>query len=339
MAQGRFDNPIEAALTGFYDRFRPQTLEPAWREVDLSGKTVLITGANSGVGFGAAVDCAKRGARVLMACRSGHPEAGEKVRAASGSATVEMLRVDLSDVHSTDALCDELARRHREDGLEIDAFIGNAGVAPPESRRSAQQLDQMLHVNILANVQLAARMLADGVIPNRSIAGNGRPPGQPRPRMIFVSSDSHRGAGPVEVDELGVWVDYGVSGSIHRYSYFKLVLNAWATELGRRLRDRDGVDVAVHITCPGPVATNIHRDAPPPLRAALSAIFGVIFASIDEGARPLTLLAGGEAYEGRTNVYLHTLRERRMDEQAYDRTLGEALAARFDDLIDQARAS
>jgi len=337
VVQGRFDNPIEAALTGLYDRFRPQTLEPAWEAVDLSGQTVLITGANSGVGFGAAVDCASRGARVLMACRSGHPEAGEAVRTASGNDRVEMLRVDLSDVRSTDALCDELRDRAQKSGLAVDAFIGNAGVAPPESRRSAQGLDLMMHVNLLANAQLADRLLRDGVIPNRTFAGNGRTGDAKRPRMIFVSSDSHRGAGPVEVDRIGVWEDYGVRGSIHRYSYFKLVLNAWATALSRRLRDADGIDVAVHITCPGPVATNIHRDAPPLLRAALSAIFAVVFAPPHEGARPLTLLAGGASYEGRSNVYLHTLVERRMDEQAYDRRLGDALVERFSELLANAR--
>lgn len=334
MAKGRFDNPLTAAFTGLFDRFATQELEPQWNELSLEGKTVLITGANSGVGFGAAVDCASRGARVLMACRSGHPEAGIRVRVGAGmdedDARVSMLRVDLSDWASTEKLCDRL----RDSEEHVDAFIGNAGVAPPESRRSAQDLDLMFHVNVLANVQLAKRLLADGVIRNRSVAGNDD--GSPnRGRMIFVSSDSHQGAGPIEVDKLGVWEDYGVRGSINRYSYYKLVLNTWANALADTLCDDDGIDVAVHCTCPGPVATNIHRDAPPVLKGILSATFKVIFASIDDGARPLTLLAGEPSFEGRTKVYLHMLREKKMDPQCYDAELGKRLINRFDELLEQ----
>lgn len=334
MAKGRFDNPVTAALTGLFDRFALQELEPQWNELRLDGKTVLITGANSGVGFGAAVDCARRGARVLMACRSGHPEAGIRVRVGAemddDDPRVTMLRVDLSDWRSTERLCDRL----RDSGERIDAFVGNAGVAPPESRRSAQQLDQMFHVNVLANVQLAKRLLADGVIPNRTIAGNDEGLSH-RPRMIFVSSDSHQGAGPIEVDKLGVWEEYGVRGSINRYSYYKLVLNTWANALADTLVDEAGIDVAVHCTCPGPVATNIHRDAPPVLKGILTATFKVIFASVEDGARPLTLLCGEPTFEGRTKVYLHMLREKDMDPQCYDAEVGRQLIARFDEVLEQ----
>ncbi len=91
MAEGRFDNPVVASLTGFYDRFRKQELKPRFKETDnFNGKTVLITGANSGLGFAIAVQAAKRGAKVIMACRSQIPEAGEKVKKLSGSDNVEI---------------------------------------------------------------------------------------------------------------------------------------------------------------------------------------------------------------------------------------------------------
>ncbi len=64
MAEGRFDNPVVASLAGFYDRFRKQELKPRFQETDnFNGKTVLITGANSGLGFALAVQSAKRGAK------------------------------------------------------------------------------------------------------------------------------------------------------------------------------------------------------------------------------------------------------------------------------------
>ncbi len=332
VAQGRFNNPISAALAGFFDLFRAQPLVRDWEQVRLDGKTVLITGANSGVGLATAIDCAKRGAKVLMACRGGHPEAGEEVRRASGSDQVEMLKVDLSDVLSTGELCDELKERNER----IDVLIGNAGVAPPEARASKQDYDLMLHVNVMANVQLCRRLLEDGVIPNRTFGGNDPGPDAPRPRIVLVSSDSHRGAGPIEPEPLGRWENYGVRGAIHRYSYFKLVLNTWATAFSDLLVDDQGVDVAVHCVCPGPVKTNIHRDAPPWLHAILSAIFEAIFFAPKDGCRALTLLAGGDAYEGRTNVYLHMLREVEMDPQCYDREVGKQLLERFDYLVKNA---
>ena len=70
MAHGRFDNPIVAALAGVKDFFGKQKLAERLTDQDrMDGKTVLITGANSGLGYGLSIDMAKRGARVIMTCR------------------------------------------------------------------------------------------------------------------------------------------------------------------------------------------------------------------------------------------------------------------------------
>ena len=72
--------------------------------LSLAGRTCLVTGANSGLGKATAILFAKRGARVLMACRSGIPEAGQDVIAQSGNRDVQMLEVDLSDLDSIRAV-------------------------------------------------------------------------------------------------------------------------------------------------------------------------------------------------------------------------------------------
>jgi len=112
---------------------RPE-IEPLADSVRIDGKTCLVTGANSGVGKAVAIDLARRGGHVLMACRSGHPDAGDYVKAASGSDQVEMLRVDLSDMLSVHRLCDAL--RDRE--TKIDIGVLNAGLMPRRARRTAQ---------------------------------------------------------------------------------------------------------------------------------------------------------------------------------------------------------
>ena len=96
MAHGRFNNPIVATLTGIKDIFRKQQFMHRLTENDRAdGKICLITGANSGLGFALAVDMAKRGAHVIMACRRQIPEAGEKVKALSGSEKLTMMHLDL----------------------------------------------------------------------------------------------------------------------------------------------------------------------------------------------------------------------------------------------------
>ena len=99
----------------------PAEIEPLSDSLRIDGKTCLVTGSNSGLGKAVAIDLARRGGHVLMACRSGHPDAGEEVRAASGSDRVEMLRVDLSDMRSVHRLCDELHDRDTTIDIARDA--------------------------------------------------------------------------------------------------------------------------------------------------------------------------------------------------------------------------
>ena len=100
---------LRALLKAIVDRFtQRKILRPVPESVRIDGKICLVTGANSGLGKAVAIDLAKRGGHVLMACRGGHPEAGEDVRRSSGSGTVEMLKVDLADLDSVHALSDEL---------------------------------------------------------------------------------------------------------------------------------------------------------------------------------------------------------------------------------------
>ena len=282
MTHGRFKSPVEGALTGIKDIFRKQPLASRLKESDrLDGKTCLVTGANSGLGYAIAVDFARRGANVIMACRRQIPEAGEKVKKESGSELVEMMKVELSDLESIEAFCEEIKKRNQT----LDVVVLNAVVTPPKSRQSKQGLDEMFMVNYLSNFILLHRLLENGNIPNDTFAQNGRKEDF-LPRILFISSDSHQGASAIDFEVMDKYVPYGVSKAINNYSYFKLVMNTYATELSKRLNPDNKTNVSVNVMCPGPVNTNIIKDAPLVLRVILRLIFTIFFQSRTNAAKP-----------------------------------------------------
>lgn len=312
MAEGRFDNPVVASLTGFYDRFRKQELKSRFKETDnFNGKTVLITGANSGLGFALAVQAAQRGARVIMACRRQIPEAGDKVKKLSGSDKVEMRHLDLSKINSIHNFADNLLR----DKIQPDVVILNAASAASRSRRTDSGQDELFMVNYFSNFILSNLLISRGVI---------QPNSENQPRLIFISSDSHRGASAIDYNEFGRYFDYGVSKAISNYSYFKIVLNTFATELSRRINKEKTV-VQINCICPGPVNTNIIREVPFPIRIILRGIFTIIFRSPAKAAPPVIYMASSDDFTGKTNQYLHMFIPKRMDEKVYDEKEGKKL--------------
>jgi len=320
MAHGRFDNPIIAALAGVKDFFRKQDLTHQLKENEsIEGKTCLVTGANSGLGYGIAVELAKRGGKVIMGCRSQIPEAGEKVKQESGSELVEMKFLDLSKIDSIHEFVDQLKREE----ISLDVVILNAGVALPESRETDSGLEEMFLVNYLANFILVSKLLKQEVIPNTIYSGS-TPNPDFRTRIIFISSDSHRGSSMVDHDQFGKFENYGVTKGMNYYSYYKLVLNTYATELSRRLNP-NGVDVPVHVICPGPVNSNIAREAPWLLRKILKFIFYLFFKSPQEAAKPVVFMAISSEYGSNTNRYLHMFNPKEMDEKCYIPQEGQKL--------------
>ena len=307
MSHGRFDNPVVASLAGFWDRFRKQELASRLTENDrFDGKTVLVTGANSGLGFALVVEIARRGGRVIMACRRQIPEAGEKAKKLAHSDRLEMRFLDLSKINSIHEFCEGL----KKDGVRLDITILNAGVTPPKARITDSGQDEMFLVNYLSNVMLTNLLMSSGVINinnNNSLF---------KSRVIFISSDSHQGSSYIDYDEFGRYLDYGVSKAIANYSYFKLVLNTYATELSRRV-NKDGFKAGINVICPGPVNSNIVKEAPLLLRIILKGIFTIIFKSPSKACKPVVYMAISPDFEGRTNEYLHMFRPKKMDFKIY----------------------
>lgn len=315
MSHGRFDNPVIAALAGVKDFFSKQELEDRLTDKDrFDGKTCIVTGANSGLGFGIAVEVAKRGGHVIMAGRSGFPEKGEEVKKLSGSDKVDMRYLDLSKIETIYEFVDGL----KKDNIKPDVTILNAGIALAKGRKSESGIEEMFLVNYLSNVILTNLMVNEGVIPKTSQKG------EKVPRIIFISSDSHQGSSYIDYDEFGVYEQYGVSKGINNYSYFKLILNTYAVELSRRL-NKDKKTAGVNVICPGPVQSEIIKEAPGLIYIALKNIFRLVFRSPAKAALPVVYLSISDDYEGKTEEYLHMFRYKKMDPKCYEKEEGEKL--------------
>ena len=307
MSHGRFNNPVVAAWAGFYDLFRKQEFAERLKDTDrFDDRVCLVTGVNSGLGFAIAVEMAKRGARLIGTCRRLHGETKEKITRLSGSEKLEIRDLELSKTGSIHTFVEGLEK----DGIKPDVVIFNAGVALPGSRKTGSGQDEMFMVNYLANVMLCTLML------NRGIISRNNKDKAFRPRLIFISSDSHQGSSYIDYDEFGKYIDYGVKKGIANYSYYKLLMNTYFTELSGRLNPEE-VDVGVNVICPGPVHSNIIKEAPWLLRMILGAIFRVIFRSPKKACLPVVYMAVSPDYEGRTNQYQHMFKPKRMDEKVY----------------------
>ena len=292
-------------------------LDPVPADVRIDGKVCLVTGANRGLGKAVAIDLARRGGHVIMACRGDHSEAGEEVRRESDSGSVEMLRVDLSDLRSVHGLCDELKTRN----IGIDIAVLNAGLAALRARRTPQGFETMFAVHFLANRVMLARWLKDGVL---------RPSGAAKdaPRVVLVSSEAHRSADPIDFERFGAFRDFrGAGEGLKRYGSTKLHVCIYAKELSRRLNPAGdaALAVAVHALCPGAIASDIAREAPAILKPVVQPIMRLLFQSPKRAAEAVVYLCCGEEAGARTGMYLHMMTEKQPSPLALDEANGAKL--------------
>jgi len=331
MANRTHDNPFTAVLSGLLDqRSKDPKVAPVPPELRLDGRTCLVTGANSGLGKAIAIRLAKRGAHVIMACRSGIPEAGEDVRAASGSGSVEMIEVDLSDFDSMMAFCDEL----RDRNVTLDAAVFNAGVVPVTSRKNKHGLELMFAVNFLAKAVLLNRLLHDGVIPNAVYGNNSR--AEDPPRVIFVSSETHQSSIPIDFDAFGEPIEYGVSDGVKYYGLSKLHLTTYFQELSRRLNPGstgDDPDVCVHALCPGAVNSNMAREAPTWLKPILKPVMALFFQSPEKASIPVDYVVVSDEMGRKTGGYMHMMRVKESSEASMDPEKGALLWSKTEELL------
>lgn len=309
---GSYDSPLKATLKGISDLFKKQVKVGELLESDrLDEKTILVTGASSGLGFATAMDLARRGAHVIMACRSGIPNKGEDIKRITGSDNVDMSPVDLSDINSIKSLINQLISR----SIKLDAVICNAAVVPRTSRKTAQGLEEMFMVNYLAKYLLIRWLLDAGLF---NLQRN------TLPRIIIVSSESHRNPKSYEWENFGKYKDYGINKSVELYGYYKLLLTTFVNELSRRL-NQENIEISVFSLCPGPVNSNIAREAPKFFQPILKVVFGLFFNSPEKAAVPVVYLTTSQDVEGKPLDYLFIFERKEMDKKTKDVSNGKKL--------------
>ncbi|XP_072051371.1 retinol dehydrogenase 12-like [Amphiura filiformis] len=127
-------------------------------KVKLQGKTVIITGGNSGIGRATAVDLARRGARVIIACRNPvkAEEAVKEIQRRSGSSNVVYRHLDLSDQGSVRRFAEEFLKEEQR----LDYLINNAGIiAAPKDHYTAEGYDMVFATNHFGHFLLTLLLL------------------------------------------------------------------------------------------------------------------------------------------------------------------------------------
>jgi len=304
---GKYDSPWKATFKGITDLYsKKQNLLNLPDDIDLIGKRILITGSSSGLGYAAALKMAKADAEVIMAVRSGIPEKGAAIKKLAGNDQVKMYYVDLSDLKSISQLLDNLVN----DEIKIDILISNAAMVPLNSRKTPQGLEEMFVVNYLAPFYLINKIIDKKVLTEKDS------------KIIIVSSESHRNPKTFDWDGFGQYHDYGISETVSRYGYFKLLLTTFGNELSRRLNS-DHLRTPVRMLCPGPVNSNIAREAPKWMQPILKAVFSLFFRSPEKASDPILYFVSETDKDPVS--YLFLMQPEAMDDRAIDEANGKKL--------------
>lgn len=245
---------------------------------DQTGKTVLVTGANTGLGFEISRHLALKGARVLMACRdrTKGADAIARLKEERPEADLQFVALDLADMNSIRSAAEAVKGEAR-----VDVLVNNAGLMMPPLGH-AHGIEQQIGVNHLGHFALTG-LLLDKLAQD----GGGR--------VVTQASIAHRGA-RIDFDNLDARKGYDRNGF---YKQSKLANLLFTLELDRRLRAA-GTPVMALACHPGVAETEIARHVGP--AKFVLPLIGWLLNSAEDGALPAlqaatdTQVHGGEYF-------------------------------------------
>lgn len=246
----------------------------------MRGKTVIVTGANSGFGFETALALAGLGAHVVMACRDrGRGEqAREQIVEAQPDASLELLLVDLGDHGSITEFVSTFLSKHER----LDVLINNAGVYLPDRERSPDGVELVFATNVLAYHALIREL--EPVLRASAPA-----------RVINVGSDF---AGDLDLDDLQFETRRYDGRRAYRQSKAcdRMLTREWA-------RRFEGSGVTVNAMAPGLVITGLYRHTGSALKMFMRLLARMFGRSVEEGADTMIWLASADEPAGRTGEF------------------------------------
>ena len=255
----------------------------------MSGRVVMVTGANAGMGKEIVFALAGMGATVVMVCRdSGRGEAARReVQERSGSGDVELLVADLSSQQSIRNLVSEFAASH--DRLHV--LVNNAGITQPRRIETADGLESVFATN-----HLGPFLLTNLILPLLTASAPSR--------VVMVASGAHT-MGKIDFDDVQASRRYN---EIAVYNQSKLANLLFTYELARRIA---GTGVSANAADPGFVKTNLRVPFP-------YSIFSFMRGAAVDGARPAVFLASSPEVEGVSGRYFGRKGEVRSSKASLD---------------------
>jgi NAD(P)-dependent dehydrogenase (short-subunit alcohol dehydrogenase family) len=252
---------------------------------DLNGRTFLITGANTGIGYATTEGLAVRGATVYMACRSearARP-ARERIAAATGNDDLHLLTLDLADLASVRACADAFLQT----GAPLHVLVNNAGLAGRRGT-TASGFELAFGTNHVGPFLFTNLLL-------------GRLRESAPARIVTVSSEGHYRVDGIDYD--AVRRTTRTRTAFHEYCVSKLANVLHAQELARRL---EGSGVTTYALHPGTIASDVWREVPWPIRPLLK----MRMRSPAEGARTSLYCATAPEVASETGLYYDDCRRR-----------------------------
>jgi NAD(P)-dependent dehydrogenase (short-subunit alcohol dehydrogenase family) len=231
---------------------------------DQTGRTAVITGANTGLGYETAAALAAKGAHVVLAVRNLEKgkEAARGIEKATPDAQVQLQELDLTSLESIREAAEELRTKHDQ----IDLLINNAGVMMTPKSTTKDGFELQFGTNHLGHFAFT------GLLIDRVLA-------VPGSRVVTVSSTGHRFARGIRFDDLQWEHDYSRVGA---YGQAKLANLMFTYELQRRLIGTNTIAAAAH---PGGSNTELMRNLPAAIRG-VGTLLTPLFQGPDMGALP-----------------------------------------------------
>ncbi|XP_045024830.1 retinol dehydrogenase 13 isoform X1 [Daphnia magna] len=300
-----------SVLLGGFKAYLWYTLGVCTSTKKLTGKTVIITGANTGIGKETAIDLAKRGARVILACRDPKKAAIAKddIIRESGNKNVVIRQLDLASLKSVRKFAADILKSE----LRLDVLINNAGCATIEKTLTEDGLEYQMQSNHFGHFLLTNLLL--GLIIKTGTA-----------RIINVSSEAHRMAKRLNLDDLTFDREPADSKILRIYGATKLCNILFSKELAKKL-EPFGKNITVNALHPGVVHTEVQ--SVPSLRGFQenndSLISPVFSKSAKEGAQTTIHLAVADEVANVTGEYFSDCKIAKTSKLAKDAGLAKKL--------------